>query len=43
MSKKKLAFVTLGDTRLEFYKKREHIVKEESQKLLDILKDRYEL
>ncbi|MGB4288676.1 MAG: hypothetical protein WBJ30_08430 [Tepidanaerobacteraceae bacterium] len=43
MSKKKLAFVTLGDTRLEFYKKREHIVKEESQKLFDILKDRYEL
>lgn len=43
MKKKKVALVTLGDSRIEFYKKREYIVKEELNKLVEALKGKYEL
>jgi len=43
VEKKKVALVTLGESRIEFYRKREHIVKEELNKLVGALERKYEL
>lgn len=43
MSKAKVAFVTLGDSRLSFYQKREHIAKREIQRAIAVFSEKYDL
>ena len=43
MEKKKVAIVTLGDSRREFYKKREAIVASEIEKVKKAFGDKYDL
>ena len=43
MEKKKVALVTLGDSRREFYKKRESIVASEIEKVKKAFGDKYDL
>ena len=43
MSKTKVALVTLGDTRKEFYKKREHIASGEIEKAKEAFGEKYDL
>lgn len=43
MEKYKVAVITLGDSRREFYKKREHIAQAEIEKLRGVFGDKYDL
>lgn len=43
MQKPKVAIITIGDTRSEFYQKREHIVREEIEKVKQALNKDFEL
>lgn len=43
MDKFKLAVVTLGDTRVNFYKQREEIAQKEIAKIKSVLEDKYDL
>ena len=42
MKKQKVAVVTLGDSRKEFYKKREHIALAELEKVKEAFGDKYD-